>query len=704
MPTPEQFDVFASVEGPFDAGAVRLRSLRGHERISEVYEYVLDVWTVDLELSFQDLGHTDISVVLSDGSRTRRINGLCVGFEQQFSSEAAGNDQFVRSYRLRLRPWFALHGQSHDSRILEFGEDDPKAITDFFTTIAGEADANGTTVGSIARLFDSESSNITVHATGTPTRPLYVQYRESTLAFLSRLMERDGVTYHFEHLEDKGVHLHVCNDSAHHAPSDPAVQEFHGDNWYEGLEGIRELRTVGELSPGNHIGLSHDWQSTGQELVSGAAAADPNSGDEWRQSVAGLASYEYLPDPNPGGVADRIALVRDAAAARSTRIEGSGNSHLIRTGYTTTIHDTVADEEVGEFLVTETALTIESREAYAGDDDSVDDGVRCSVLCSFVGVPSSVPYRVPRRTPVPSPAGPQTALVVGVADNEITSDADLRVQVRFHWDQRIADADHLCWVRVAQPLAGAGFGTHFIPRQGMEVVVDFVDGQVDQPLVTGCVYNGRNAPAFPMPDSANIIGLRSRSTLDGTAETFSSLSIDDTQYAELMEVVAERDFRREVRNNDVLEVGLVHQDAGDQTITIQNDRTVTLNAGSDSLTVTEGDRTVDITAGNDTLTVGTDLTITTNDGKIAVTAGTTMSFEATDSITLTCGSASITLESSGDITISGANVVVEGSGNVDVTATGNATVGGMAAKLDGTTAEVAGSGSVDISGAIVNIN
>jgi type VI secretion system secreted protein VgrG len=701
MTTSDTWVVTARVESPLGDGVLHFQSLRGEERIGEVYEYVLDVWTVDRAVTFADLAGSELSVRLHDGATERRINGTCMGLEEAFSSVPADEPGVRRAYRLRLRPWFALHGRVRDSRVFEFGEQSPKPASEVFVAVAGESDATSRLGGSIKRGFGRHASLVQVHASGTPPRPLYVQYRETNLDFLARLLERDGLTWWFEHTDRGQVKVHLGNQPAHFpdVPGEPL--RFYGEKLGDGTEGIARLRRVAAWEPGEHVGLAHDWTSTGDDRSVSQAAGEPGAHGDWRRFDTATASFEPEPELAPAKLADLVATRAEAAAARMTRLEGEARSHRLIPGSVIRIRDMVSGGAATEHLVVAARLEVESRESYGDAGD--EDGVQCHVHGTFEAVPADVPYRPEPRTPEPSPAGPQTATVVGLKDEEITSDRDLRVQVRFHWDVRTKDDEHRCWVRVAQPLAGAGFGTHFLPRHGMEVVVDFVDGRVDRPIVTGCVYDGRNGPAFPMPDSSNLLGLRSRSTPDGNEETFSSLLIDDTAEKERMEVVAERDFRREVGNDDVLEVGLVHKDKGDQTVTIHNDRTVTLNEGSDTLAITKGDRTVTIEEGGDALTVKKDRTVTV-EGSLVADAGKKVTITAGDELVLECGSASITLKSSGDVTIKGANLALTGTGDVDLEATGNCTAKGMKVKVDGTMTEVAGSATTKITGGMVNIN
>ncbi len=194
----------------------------------------------------------------------------------------------------------------------------------------------------------------------------------------------------------------------------------------------------------------------------------------------------------------------------------------------------------------------------------------------------SVFYRIPlhrpaRPRPLPATAhhppplipGPQTALVVGPSGEEIYCDKYGRIRLQFYWDRLgKKDENSSCWVRVAQSLAGSSWGTQFTPRIGMEVVVIFLEGDPDRPLVVSAVYNGRTCALY-LPDNKTQSGIKTRSSPQGSASTFNELRFEDKKDSELVYMHAQKDFTREVTNDDTLTV------SHDQTITIKNNRTET---------------------------------------------------------------------------------------------------------------------------------
>jgi type VI secretion system secreted protein VgrG len=255
---------------------------------------------------------------------------------------------------------------------------------------------------------------------------------------------------------------------------------------------------------------------------------------------------------------------------------------------------------------------------------------------------------------------PPTAVVTGPAGDEIYTDKYGRVKVQFHWDRKgKKDENSSCWVRVSSPWAGKNWGGISIPRIGQEVVVDFLEGDPDRPLITGRVYNAdqtADADAVATPTQSVI---RTHSSPDGADDNFNELRFEDQKDAELISIHAEKDFERVVENNDALRVGFDKKDEGNQTIDIYNNRTVTIEEGTDTLTIKKGDRVVSIDEGNDELTIKQgDQTITITEGKCTIEAGT--------SIELKVGDSSLKIDTS-SITLAAADISVTGDTTAEMT-------------------------------------
>jgi type VI secretion system secreted protein VgrG len=318
----------------------------------------------------------------------------------------------------------------------------------------------------------------------------------------------------------------------------------------------------------------------------------------------------------------------------------------------------------------------------------------------FAAIPSATPFRTPATTPRPYIRGPQTAMVVGKSGEEIWTDQYGRVKLHFHWDRLgTLDENGSCWVRVAQVWAGKGFGFIQVPRIGEEVIVEFLEGNPDRPIIVGRVYNNTHMPPYALPDNQTQSGVLSRSSKEGTAENFNELRFEDKKDSEQIYFHAEKNFDRIVENNDTLKVGFEKQDAGDQTIDIYNNRTVTLDQGNDKLQVKTGNRETLVDKGNDTHTVGEGnrevtisqgddtLTISTGDMTIKIEAGEG-TIEAATKLTLKVGESSITIEPS-KIELSSVDITLSATGNLEGS---------------GTNSKVSGTASLDLDGGTISLN
>jgi len=328
-----------------------------------------------------------------------------------------------------------------------------------------------------------------------------------------------------------------------------------------------------------------------------------------------------------------------------------------------------------------------------------------------------LPFRTPRKTPRPIVRGPQTALVVGPEGDEIFTDQYGRVKVQFHWDRYgLKDANSSCWVRVSQAWAGKNWGSMHIPRIGQEVIVSFLEGDPDRPIITGRVYNGANLPPYDLDQNKTQSGIKSRSTLDGTPDNFNEIRMEDKIGEEELYIQAEKnenilvknDKTETVGNNETIQIGNDRQETvgNDESISVGNDRQEsvgndeslsvaknrTRNVGVDEKINVSGKRThavgkdEDITVGNDqstnvannqsigvgknrALDVGKDYSVSVT-GSESRNVGKKLVISAGDSILLECGAASISMKKNGDIKISGKKVVVDASATLDLKASG----------------------------------
>jgi len=550
-----------------------------------------------------------------------------------------------------------------------------------------------------------------------------VQYRESDFGFVSRLMEQVGIYYFFTHSAGRHEMVLVDSGSAHEAIAGPETVVYQRSG-----SGSRDANQIWDFKPG-HAVVSGTVVLTDYDFEKPRASLETRS-----QSLAGYdleqgEVYDYPGKYTETSIGQNYSrLRREALQVDERTCTGEGNPSGMATGGLFTL-DAFPETEVNtEYLVVESELEMESQDfpldqMFGGE--AVSDRGRRGFKVRFSVIPSQVPFRPARKTPRPVIGGPHTAVVVGKQGEEIWTDEYGRIKVQFHWDRLgRKDENSTCWLRVSQSWAGTQWGSIFIPRIGQEVMVQFLEGDPDRPVVTGCLYNADMMPPYGLPANMTQSGIKTRSTKDGTDENFNELRFEDKKGEEEIYVHAERDFSRVVENNDTLKVGFDKMEDGNQTIDIYNDRTVTLDQGNDTLQVKTGDRTVLIDTGNSNLTIGTGdrtedvkgndsltirdgnhtttvqsgndaLVVSRGDHSVKVNAGKS-TIEAANEIELKVGGSSIKITPD-KITLSAMNIEITGT-------TGATLDGGLKVDVKATTATLSGQATAKVVGGIVMIN
>jgi type VI secretion system secreted protein VgrG len=370
-------------------------------------------------------------------------------------------------------------------------------------------------------------------------RELIVQYRESDLALVSRLLEDEGISYHFDHERGTGRELLVLEDSADHWAAVLTLDDestLHliptGEQQAE-IESLQRLTWARAVRPSAVVRRTFDW------LTPSKPSSTQTSEDEAAGPTREMYHHGRIvePDPEPRVVRE-LAHVR--AGARALR--GIANVVGLAPGRRFRVAASDRPElERDEFLVTRLHTRGDCPEIQLGESEGEQEFVsefECVVL-------DQQPWRPPLSTPIPTIHGPQTALVTGPEGEEIHTDEHGRVKVRFDWDrQHTLTDDSSAWIRVAQGWAGAGFGVWFVPRIGMEVVVEFLDGDPDRPLITGCVHNGESPTSVALPEAKTQSTIRTRSSPGGAG--FNELRFEDAAGAEEIFVHGQRDLREQI--------------------------------------------------------------------------------------------------------------------------------------------------------------
>ncbi|WZP00786.1 type VI secretion system tip protein TssI/VgrG [Isosphaeraceae bacterium EP7] len=661
MSGPIQSSRTLQVETPLGPDAFILTGMIADEGVSQLYQIDLSlIATNDTPVVFDRLLGKKVGVAaeLEALGTYRHFGGICKRITQGFR----GN--YTTDYRMEVVPTHWLLTRRTDSRIFQ-----QKSVPEILKIVLAGLD-------------------VTYQLQGTyPSREFCAQYRETDFQFASRLMEDEGIFYFFTH-GPGGAHSMVVADHNDSFVPDPDRPVLGMRDYLEADYGIVAWEQGQQLRSGQVTLFDHHWQRPHQHLEGNSSSPPPvvvgkhthpqsvgNNGQlELYDYPGGYAHWfdgvDHTGGSQPGDLgkidqqAPRIARIRlQEQLAGGIVAVGEGDDRSMAAGRRFTMRG--HHDGDGDYIFTSVRHEMQST-------DSVRSGGSASPYRNeFTAIPAGQPYRPARTTPRPSVRGPQTAVVTGPAGDEIFTDKYGRVKVHFHWDRtENLKADSSCWVRVGTPWAGAGWGAVQIPRIGQEVIVDFVEGDPDRPIITGSVFNAQMMPPYTLPDNKTQSGLKTRSTPQGGPENFNELRFEDKKGSEQVYMHAERDFDRVVENNDTLKVGSAKADDGSQTIEIWKDRTETVKTGNEKVTVEKGNRDVVVAMGNDSHAIkmgNRNVVIDMGNDSLKIKMGNqttkldlgASSTEALQSITLKVGQSSLTIDQMG-VTIKGMKVTVQG--------------------------------------------
>ncbi len=560
------------------------------------------------------------------------------------------------SYRVTLKPWIWFLQHSSDNRVFQ-DMTAPEIIKEVF------GDHGESSKDELVGKYEK--------------REYCVQYGETDFDFVSRLMEEEGIFYYFRHEESK-YELVLADADSSHTPFGPLPKIPYREPGSETAvlsNFINRVEDSYEVDTGEVTMQSYNFETPSTDLT--ARTVNNIQKDKSKGEL-----YEYgspYGEVKKGEDGSKVRLQQQKARYRL--LSGSGPVRGVCAGYLFNLIDAPLKSLDQEYLVISTSIQFQNNELTTGMGDG-----GAPFGCSFNAIPSSTAFRSPAYTPKAVVRGPQTAVVVGPKGDEIYTDKFGRVKIQFHWD-RLGKSDEKssCMVRVSTAIAGSSWGMVSIPRIGQEVIVDFLEGDPNQPIIVGSVYNDKNKPPYDLPANMTQSGFKSRST-DGSegmgdGTTFNEFRFEDKFDEEEVFIHAEKNFKRIVKNNDELQVGMEKADPGDQTIEIQNDRTVTLYKGRDSLIVEDNDQVIDV-AKKISITAGDEFEVVVGQSKLTMTANGDITIEGinleirTDA-TAKVKSASIKIDGSAEVGIKGGGQTkVEGSGMLDLK-------GGGMAKLKG---------------------
>lgn len=620
-----------------------LEELQGAEYLSEPFLFELSMLTDQDTVDAAAVVGKSAYVTLIDGDGNKRyIHGLVTRFAQN-----------ERRCTAELRPWLWILSLISDCRIFQ-----NKTIPDILTAVfqdCGQTDYRDDLVGTYTSL------------------DYCVQFQETSFQFVSRLMEEAGIAYYFDHSDS--AHTLVLVDDPSKFPACP-----HADSLpFLPLPDNRDWLTDSRIADAD---LS-------QRVASAAFQTDdynfitPSNELKAKAGNGSWQIYEYPGRYTAKNDGDALAKLRmEEIEALVKELKGTSPVRHMTAGATFTMTQHPSDAFNGKYALYSVQHNARRRE-YSN---------------LFTAFPADVPFRPPRRTARPRIVGVQTALVVGSSGQEIWTDQYGRVKVQFHWDQNgTKDENSSCWIRVAQNWAGTSWGAFTLPRIGQEVVVSFLDGDPDRPLVTGCVFNGDNPVPYTLPDEQTKTTVKSNSSQGGGG--FNEIRFEDKKDSEELFIQAQKDMLVKILNDRTETID------HDDTITVKNDRKLTVSEGNATFTVSKGNATLTVSQGNETHSVQGTRSVTVNDAETH-TNKANFSQDVSGNFTLQV-TGDLTIKASGAVTIeAGTSLTVKsGTGLTAQAGTSLSLSGGTTMELKASaTGTVDGGGLLNVKGGMVKLN
>ena len=620
--------------------------MRVSEGLSRLFEIALVAHSLRNDLDGSMLLGQSITIRVSFDDDTERFFN---GFVTRMSQGAQEGRYY--SYHLTLNPWLWFLTRTSDCRIFQDKKvpDILKAVFDLEPNAA--VDEKGSTLGS-----------------GYQPWKYCVQYRETDFNFVSRVMEQEGIYYHFTHGESDHKLVLVDAKGAHASvPGTSSLDYVPGRaSGTVGADWVTSWLATEQIEPGRYVLNEYSYENPNLKMLVARAPEHPPQNKRGASEV-----YDYPGDYDTVGEGEQYVAHRIEELATQTRqFSGSGSMRTFAPGRKFTLAKHPRADQNAEYLITATEYEFVDAAFESGA------GVGAYFSCSFSAIRADQQFRPPRITPRPIVQGMQTAVVTGPSTEEIYTDAFGRVKVRFHWDrQGRNDENSSCWMRVASLAAGGRWGFIAIPRIGHEVLVSFLEGDPDRPVVTGSVYNGLNAPPRALPDHKNISGYLTRSTLNAASDESNELRFDDTKGSELLRLHAQRDYVMRTEHdlpewigNNVARTVMVNQVEriegnrhlqviGEQRLQIDQDASLTVK-GDDSRDVTGG---LSIKTGQDVQVKAGGKFAADATGEIHLKAGSTVTIEASSQLSLKVGGNFITINSGG-VFVNGSMVMINSGG------------------------------------------
>ena len=583
MATPKQDQRVAQLKTPLGKDVLNAVRFDGVEGLSELFEFSVEAIGDKNPVDFNAALGQNCALLLNGKTTPRAFSGVLV------AADWLGESDSHNLYRLTLRPWFWLLSHTSNCRIFH-----KKTTPQIIEEVLGK---HG---------FSDFALKLTE---SYPPREYTVQYRESDLDFVCRLMEEDGIYYFFEHSET--AHKLILADAkSSHTPV-PGLPDI---LFVDRLVGIRadsesflDLTGGRSFNPGKVALNDYDYGKPSASMESTQTSPAGYANDS-------LEIYDYPGRYTETSDGDRFARVRlEGFQAGDRRRQAVGDVPAAFPGGLLKLKNHPQGSENIQYMVVRSSHSFQAQDYRSSPGGG---GGGDPYTGSYELQPSDRPFRAPRMTPKPIVRGPQTAKVVGAGGEEIDVDDQGRILVQFFWDR---NKDQSRRVRIAQAWAGKGWGAIMIPRVGQEVVVEYLEGDPDQPLVVGTVYNAEKTVPYELPANKTKGGIKSNSSKGGSG--YNEIVLEDKKNAEEIGIHAQKDLNIVILNSETREIG--------EKFSSGTSRETTLKQGDDSLKLDTGSQTVDIARSQD------------------IKAGETITIEAGVKMTFKVGSSKIELTPAG---------------------------------------------------------
>lgn len=610
------------IRTPLGPDVLLFHRMTATEHLGRLFQFDFHLLSAEPDIQFNDILGQNITVRLTlPGNKERFFNGYVSHFSQQ------GTFQNYNAYRAVVHPWLWFLTRTADCRIFQ-----DQTIPDIIKSVFKD---NG---------FSEYEESLSSHYR---TWNYCVQYRETDFNFVSRLMEQEGIYYYFKHRKNKHILVLADSISSHDPYPGYAKLPYYppDDNLRRERDHIYEWTITQGIQPGVYALNDFDFKRPKADI-------EVKSSVQRDHAHATMEIFDYPGEYSDTGDGEGYVRTRiEALQMEHELAQGQSNARGLAVGSIFNLTGYPREDQNREYLIVSATHEVQSDIYTSG----AAAGASQVYTCSFSALTSKQPYRPARTTAKPIVQGPQTAIVVGPSGDEIYTDKYGRVKVKFHWDRYSPSNETAsCWVRVAQIWAGKQWGGIYLPRIGQEVIVEFLEGDPDHPLITGRVYNNDNMPPYALPAKATQSGIKTRSSKGGSADNFNEIRFEDKKGDEEIYLHGEKNWAIKIENDKNQTID------HDESLSVGNNRTVKVS------------KTQDESVGDDfSLTVGKQFTHKVGED-MSLNVGKTLTIQAVDAITISSskqitfmsGGGSVMMSNNGDIAITGNVVTIQGSSDV----------------------------------------